>query len=91
MSVVDEIKNRLDILEIVSEGVKLKRSGKSYLGFCPFHKNTHTPAFVVFPDSGTWRCFGQCNEGGDVFTYVMKKEGWDFAETYKGARPKSWN
>lgn len=83
MSVVDEIKNRLDILEIVSEGVKLKRSGKSYLGFCPFHKNTHTPAFVVFPDSGTWRCFGQCNEGGDVFTYVMKKEGWDFAETIK--------
>jgi DNA primase len=83
MSVVDEIKSRLDILDIVSEGVKLKRSGKSYVGFCPFHKNTRTPAFVVFPDSGTWRCFGQCNEGGDIFTYVMKKEGWDFAETIK--------
>jgi DNA primase len=83
MSVVDEIKNRLDILEVVSESVKLKRSGKSYLGFCPFHKNTRTPAFVVFPDSGTWRCFGQCNEGGDVFKFVMKKEGWDFAETLK--------
>ncbi|MBI9048711.1 MAG: DNA primase [Anaerolineaceae bacterium] len=83
MSVVDEVKNRLDILEIVSESVKLKRSGKSYSGFCPFHKNTRTPAFVVFPDSGTWRCFGQCNEGGDVFKFVMKKEGWDFAETLK--------
>jgi DNA primase len=83
MSVVDEIKNRLDILEIVSENVKLKRSGKSYSGFCPFHKNTRTPAFVVFPDSGTWRCFGQCNEGGDVFKYIMKREGWDFAETLK--------
>jgi DNA primase len=83
MSVVDEVKSRLDILEIVSENVKLKRSGKSYLGFCPFHKNTRTPAFVVFPDSGTWRCFGQCNEGGDIFKYVMKREGWDFAETLK--------
>ena len=83
MTTVDEIKSRLDILEIVSESVKLKRSGKSYTGFCPFHKNTRTPAFVVFPDSGTWRCFGQCNEGGDLFSFVMKKEGWDFAETLK--------
>ncbi len=78
MSAVDEIKSRLDIVDIVSETVKLRRSGKSYTGFCPFHANTRTPAFVVFPDSGTWRCFGECNEGGDIFKYVMKKEGWDF-------------
>jgi DNA primase len=83
MSVVDEIKSRIDILDIVSETVKLRRSGKNYLGFCPFHDNKRTPAFVVFADSGTWRCFGQCNEGGDVFKYIMKKEGWDFAETLK--------
>ena len=83
MSVVDEIKNRIDILDIVSETVKLRRSGKNYTGFCPFHDNKRTPAFVVFADSGTWRCFGQCNEGGDVFKFVMKKEGWDFAETLK--------
>ncbi|MHB1119344.1 MAG: DNA primase [Bellilinea sp.] len=83
MSVTDEIKARIDIVELVSETVKLRRSGKSYTGFCPFHTNTRTPAFVVFPDSGTWRCFGQCNEGGDIFRFVMKKEGWDFSETLR--------
>lgn len=83
MTTVDEIKNRIDILDLVSDSVKLRRSGKNYLGFCPFHDNKRTPAFVVFPDSGTWRCFGQCNEGGDIFKFVMKKEGWDFAETLR--------
>ena len=79
-SVVDEIKSRIDIVDLVSETVKLRKSGKTYTGFCPFHANSRTPAFAVFPDSGTWRCFGQCNEGGDIFKYVMKKEGWDFAQ-----------
>src|SRR5450759_3547897 len=83
MSVVDEIKARIDIVDLVSESVKLRRSGKSYSGFCPFHANSRTPAFVVFPESGTWRCFGQCNEGGDVFVYVIKKEGWDFPTALK--------
>jgi len=82
MTVVDEIKARVDIVEIISQTVKLRRSGKSYSGFCPFHSNTRTPAFAVFPESGTWRCFG-CNEGGDVFTFLMKKEGWDFATALK--------
>jgi DNA primase len=83
MTAVDEIKARLDIVEVVSETVKLRRSGRSYTGFCPFHSNTKTPAFAVFPDSGTWRCFGQCNEGGDIFKFVMKREGWDFTEALK--------
>jgi DNA primase len=83
MSTIDEIKARLDVIEIVSETVQLRKSGKNYTGFCPFHANTRTPAFVVFPDSGTWRCFGQCNEGGDIFRFVMKKEGWDFSETLR--------
>jgi DNA primase len=78
MSTTDDIKARLDIVDIVSETVKLRRSGKNYTGFCPFHDNKRTPAFVVFPDSGTWRCFGLCNDGGDIFSYVMKREGWDF-------------
>ncbi len=80
MSSIDEIKARIDIVDLVSETVELRRSGKNYTGFCPFHENTRTPAFVVFPDTGTWRCFGQCNEGGDIFKFVMKKEGWDFSE-----------
>jgi len=81
MTSVDDIKARLDIVDIVSETVKLRHSGKNYTGFCPFHTNTKTPAFVVFPDTQTWRCFGQCNEGGDLFSFVMKREGWDFQET----------
>jgi DNA primase len=83
MSVVDEIKARLDIVDIVSETVNLRHSGKNYTGFCPFHTNTKTPAFAVFPDSQSWRCFGQCNEGGDIFNFVMKREGWDFPETLR--------
>jgi len=80
MTAVDEIKSRIDIVDLVSQTVQLRRSGKNYTGYCPFHSNTRTPAFAVFPDSGTWRCFGQCNEGGDIFKFVMKKEGWDFSE-----------
>ena len=78
MSVTDEIKARIDILDLVSESVNLRRAGKNFTGFCPFHPNTRTPAFYVFPDTGTWHCFGECNQGGDIFTYVMKKEGWIF-------------
>jgi DNA primase len=83
MSVIDEIKARIDIVDLVSETVQLRRSGKNYSGFCPFHPNQRTPAFAVFTDSGTWRCFGQCNEGGDIFKFVMKKEGWEFAEALR--------
>ncbi len=83
MDVVDEIKQRIDIVELVGESVKLRRSGKNYVGFCPFHPNSRTPAFVVFPESSNWRCFGACNEGGDIFRFVMKKEGWDFPEALR--------
>ncbi len=80
MSVTDEIKSRLDIVEVVSDYLPLRKSGTSYTGFCPFHPNSRTPAFVVFPNSQSWRCFGACAEGGDVFSFLMKKEGWDFKE-----------
>lgn len=81
MSVTQEIKDRLDIIDIVSEQVSLRKSGKNYAGLCPFHSNTRTPSFYVFPDTQTWHCFGACAEGGDLFNYVMKKQGWDFKET----------
>ena len=80
MNATEEIKSRIDIVDLVSETVKLRRTGKNYTGFCPFHPNSRTPAFVIFPDSGTWRCFGACAEGGDIFRFVMKKEGWDFPQ-----------
>lgn len=81
MSTLDEIKSKIDIVDLVSEaGVKLRHAGKNYTGFCPFHDNKKSPAFVVWPESGTWRCFGQCNEGGDIFKFVMKREGLDFKD-----------
>ena len=80
MSTIDEIKNRIDIVDLVSETVKLKKSGRSHTGFCPFHSNTRTPSFVVWPESGTWKCFGACNTGGDIFTYVMKRDGLEFRD-----------
>ena len=83
MSVIDEIKDRIDIVDLVSESVELRRAGRNYTGFCPFHHNVNTPSFVVFPDTQTWKCFGECDDGGDVFSFVMKKEGWEFSETLK--------
>ncbi len=83
MNNIDEIKARIDIVDLVQETVQLRRSGRNYSGFCPFHDNKRTPAFAVFPESGTWRCFGQCNEGGDIFNFVMKKEGWEFPEALR--------
>ena len=83
MSAVDDIKDRLDILDLIGETVKLRKTGKNYSGFCPFHGNTRTPAFVVFPETGTWRCFGACSDGGDIFKYVMKKEECDFPEALR--------
>ncbi len=81
MSTLDEIKAKIDIVDLVSEaGVKLRHAGKNYTGFCPFHDNKHSPAFVVWPETGTWRCFGSCNEGGDIFKFVMKRENLDFKE-----------
>ena len=78
MTVVDDIKGRLDILEVVSQHVALQRSGRSYKANCPFHQEK-TPSFHVFPDRQTWRCFGACAIGGDVFSFVMRAENLDFA------------
>lgn len=83
MSVTDEIKDRIDIVDLVTESVELRRAGRNFTGFCPFHHNVNTPSFVVFPDTQTWKCFGECDEGGDVFNFVMKREGWDFAEALR--------
>ena len=66
MSTIDEIKNRIDIVDLISETVELRRSGKNYTGFCPFHSNTRTPAFVVFPVQRRWGYFRLYDEKGRV-------------------------
>jgi DNA primase len=78
MSVVDEIKERLDIVEVISSYVTLKKAGRNYKGICPFHAEK-TPSFVVFPDTQSWHCFGACGTGGDVFSFVMRLENLDFS------------
>ena len=79
MSVIDEVKDRLDIVEVIQSYVPLKKAGRNYKGLCPFHTEK-TPSFVVFPETGTWHCFGACGVGGDLFTFIMKRENLDFGE-----------
>lgn len=77
MSAADEVRARLDIVDVVGDYVPLKRAGRVYKGLCPFH-DERTPSFTVFPDSGNWRCFGACATGGDAFDFVMRIENLDF-------------
>ena len=82
MSDVDEIKSRLDILDVASRHVRLSRSGRSYKALCPFHTEK-TPSFYVFPERQSWRCFGACATGGDLFSFMMRIENLEFAEALK--------
>ncbi|HSJ52893.1 MAG TPA: DNA primase [Anaerolineae bacterium] len=79
MGAVEEIKERLDIVEMIQSYVPLKKAGRNYQGLCPFHAEK-TPSFVVFPETGTWHCFGACATGGDILTFVMKRENLSFGE-----------
>lgn len=82
MSVTEEIKARLDIVSYVQQHVPLKKAGRYYKACCPFHAE-RTPSFVVYPDRQSWRCYGSCAEGGDVFSFAMKLHGWTFSEALR--------
>ncbi len=82
----EHVKSSADIVEVISDYVKLRRSGNSFVGLCPFHSEK-TPSFNVSPQSGFFKCFG-CGESGDVFSFLMKKDGVSFTEAIRivGAR-----
>lgn len=79
MSTTEEIKTRLDIVQYVQQYVPLKKAGRYHKACCPFHSE-RTPSFVVNADTQSWRCFGACAEGGDLFSFAMKYHNWTFRE-----------
>lgn len=81
MNEIEQIKERLNIEEVVGSYLTLKRAGANLKGLCPFH-NEKTPSFMVNPERQIYKCFG-CGEGGDIFTFIEKVEGVDFFNSLK--------
>ncbi|MCS6870479.1 MAG: DNA primase [Anaerolineae bacterium] len=83
MSITQEIRAKLDLVQYISQsGVPLRKAGRYFTACCPFHSEK-TPSFVVFPETQTWHCFGACSTGGDIFTFVQRRENVDFAEALR--------
>jgi DNA primase len=85
--VAAEVKSKLAIVDVVGESVQLRKAGTTLKGLCPFH-GEKTPSFVVTPARESWHCFG-CGEGGDIFSFVMRREGLTFPEALKRLAAKA--
>src|SRR5436190_3747332 len=82
-----EIKNKLSVADVVGETVQLRKAGTTFKGLCPFH-GEKTPSFVVTPARESWKCFG-CGLGGDIFSFVMQRDGVSFPEALKTLAAKA--
>jgi len=85
--VVEEVRSRADIVDVIGEYVSLKKAGREYKANCPFHEE-RTPSFYVVPDKGFYKCFG-CGKSGDVFSFVMERQGLDFVEAVRHVAARS--
>lgn len=81
MDQVEEVKSKVDMVQLVSEYIPLKKGGRNYKGLCPFH-GEKTPSFMVNPELQIWKCFG-CGEGGDAYTFLQRMEGMEFGEALR--------
>lgn len=81
MSVIEEVKQKTDIVDVIGQQVALKKAGRNLTGLCPFHGEKN-PSFFVYPEQQNWHCFG-CNRGGDVLSFVMQKDNTDFGEALR--------